>query len=237
MSKILEAMRKVTPEEVDLGVRLASIDRGNLYPLPDAQTTAEFEQLANSLLRMAGGGAGQSVVFASTTSGEGASYVSYNCARMMASLLDRPIAWVDANFESPTAKVSAHELNLRDLLVNPDDLPATKGGSGLVLVGNGRQQLKHLEHLNSGNYSRLVRKFEENFFFTCIDAPPILAGVEVAHLAQPTMGLVLVVESRRCKHEVIRHGLERLRAQGVNVLGTVLNKRIYELPGFVYRRF
>lgn len=237
MSRILEAMRKVSPVDTEIGVRLAAIDRGNLYPLPDAQTTAEFGRLANSLLHIANVKVGQTVVFASTTSGEGASFVSYNCARMMAMMLERPIAWVDANFESPTARLANQELNLRDLLVNPESLPVMGGGAGLALVGNGRRAIKPLEYLNSGHYEQLLRRFEENFYFTCIDAPPILGGVEVGHLAQPTMGLVLVVESRRCKHEVIRHGIERLRAQGVNVLGTVLNKRVYELPNFVYRRF
>lgn len=237
MSRILEAMRKVSPGDVDLSVRLAAVDCGNLYPLPDDQATGEFEQLATSLLHMATGNPGRTIVFASTTSGEGASYVSYNCARMMAMMLDRPIAWVDANFESPTAKLANHELNLRDLLIQPDNLPTMAGGAGLMLVGNGRRQMKQVEFLNSGQYEKLIRKFEENFFFTCIDAPSILGGVEVGHLAQPATGLVLVVESKRCKHEVIRHGLDRLRSQGVNVLGTVLNKRVYELPSFVYRRF
>jgi Mrp family chromosome partitioning ATPase len=236
MSKILEAMRKVSPGEGEIGVRLAAIDRGNLFPVPDAQMATEFERLATSLLHLANGNSGQTVVFASTTSGEGTSYVSYNCARMMATMLDRPIAWVDANFESPTAKLSNHELNLRDLLVQPDSLPVMAGTAGLALIGNGRRLIKPVEFLNSGQYEKLLHKFEENFFFTCIDAPPILGSVEVGHLAQPAMGLVLVVESKRCKHEVIRHGLDRLRSQGVNILGTVLNKRVYELPSFVYRR-
>jgi Mrp family chromosome partitioning ATPase len=237
MSRILDAMRKVSPGDVDIGVRLAAIDRGNLYPVPDERAVGEFERLATTLLHMANGGGGQTVIFASTTSGEGSSYVSYNCARMMATMLERPIAWVDANFNSPTAKLAGQELNLRDLLSDPESLPDMAASSGLVLIGNGRRHLKHVDYLNGGQYERLVRKFEENFFFTCIDAPPILDGVEVGHLAQPALGLVLVVESRRCKHEVVRHGLDRMRSQGVNVLGTVLNKRVFELPEFVYRRF
>jgi Mrp family chromosome partitioning ATPase len=237
MSRILEAMRKAAPGDVDLSVRLASIDRGNLFPLPDAQATREFEQLATSLIHLCESATGQAVVFASTTSGEGASYVSYNCARMMALLLDRPIAWVDGNFESPTVKVQNQELNFRDLLVNPESLPPLANGAGLVVIGNGRRNVKRVDLLNGENYAQLVRRLEQSFYFTIIDGPPILSSVEVGHLAQPTMGVVLVVEGRRCKHEVIRHGLEKLRKQGITVLGTVLNKRVYELPSFVYRRF
>lgn len=237
MSRILEAMRKSSPGVTDAGVRLTAIDGANLFPMPDHRTGSEFGRLVTSLLHMANGNSGQTVVFASTTRGEGASYVSYNCARMMVTMLQRPIAWVDANFNSPTARIAGNDLNFRDLLIDPNSLPNMAGTSGLVLVGNGRRPMKHVDYLTGGQYEKLLARFSENFFFTCIDAPPILDGVEVGHLAQPAVGLVLVVESRRCKHEVIRHGIEQLRSQGVNVLGTVLNKRVFELPEFVYRRF
>ena len=237
MSRILEAMRKSASGDNDLSLRLATIDRGNLFPLPDARSMQEFKQLSTSLIHLCETSNSKSVVFASTTSGEGASYVSYNCARVMTLLLDRPIAWVDGNFNSPTVKIQNQELNFRDLLVDPGKMPHMPAGAGLVVVGNGRRNIKNVELLNRGEYTKLVRRFEENFYFTIIDSPPILESVEISHLAQPTMGVVLVVESRRCKQEVIRHGVEKLRSQGINVLGTVLNKRVYELPTFVYRRF
>lgn len=237
MSRILEAVRKSSSGYADLNVRLATLDRGNLFPLPDAQATEEFKHLATSLIHLNENSGHKVVVFASTTSGEGASYVSYNCARIMTLMLDRPIAWVDGNFTSPTVKTQNQTLNFRDLLLDPGQLPQRQIGAGLVVVGNGSRNVKNVELLNREEYTRLVRKFEENFYFTIIDSPPILESVEIAHLAQPTMGVVLVVESRRCKMEVIRHGLEKLRSQGISVLGTVLNKRVYELPEFVYRRF
>lgn len=237
MSRIMEAMRKSSSGETDISVRLATMDRGNLFPLPDAKAIGEFKHLATSLIHRCEDSGGKVVVFAATTSGEGASYVSYNCARVMTLMLDRPIAWVDGNFATPTAKVQNQALNFRDLLLDPGQLPQLQHGAGLVVVGNGRRTIKNVELLNREDYSRLVRKFEQNFYFTIIDGPPILESVEVAHLAQPTMGVVLVVESRRCKQEVIRHGLEKLRSQGIDVLGVVLNKRVYDLPDFVYRRF
>ena len=49
-------------------------------------------------------------------------------------------------------------------------------------------------------------------------------------------GSVLVVETRRLKYEVVRHGLENLRSQGGQIFGTVLNKRTYQIPGFLYRK-
>ncbi len=237
MSRILDAMRKAAPGDTDLSVRLATLDHGNLFPLPNKSVIQEFKQLATSLIHLRESSPSKVVVFASTTSGEGTSYVSYNCARIMTLLLDRPIAWVDANFSSPTRQSQDQELNFRDLLLDPGKLPHVVNAAGLVVVGNGRRSVKNVELLNREEYVTLLRRFEDSFYFTIIDSPSILDSVEVAHLAQPTMGVVLVVESRRCKQEVIRHGLDKLRSQGINVIGTVLNKRVYELPNFVYRRF
>lgn len=237
MSKILEAMQKsAAARDGDFDRRLKAVDKGNLFPLPDAQLTREFEQLATSLIHMHTGDGGEIVVFASTNPGEGTSFVSYNCARIMTLMLDRQIAWVDGNFAAPSTKLQQSALNLRDLLVDPDSLRPAGEGAELVVVANGSRSVKSMQMLNSENYDRLIRRFQERFYFTFIDGPPVLGSVEVAPMAQKAMGLVLVVESQRLKHEVIQHGIEKLRSQGVNVLGTVLNKRVFQLPEFLYRR-
>lgn len=237
MSRILDAMQKSAGGRGDdLSQLLKTIDRGNLFPLPDETLAREFEQLATSLIHLHQGESGQVVVFASTNAGEGTSFVSYNCARIMTLLLDRKIAWVDGNFTTPTAKLKSNALNLKDLLADPDSLPRMDEGAELVIIGNGNRAVKSMDMLHGESYDRLIKRFQENFYFTIIDAPPVLGSLEVAHLAQKTMGLVLVVESQKLKREVIRHGLQKLRSQGVNVLGTTLNKRSFQLPDFLYRR-
>lgn len=64
----------------------------------------------------------------------------------------------------------------------------------------------------------------------------MLESVESAWLGRSCDGLVLVVEARRLKAEIVGHGLRTLREQNVNVLGTVLNKRRFDLPKVVYER-
>ena len=80
MSKILDAMRKASRggSPGDYRYQLETIEGGNLYPVPDKRQLAEFEKIANILIAMHEGTVGKVVTFASTTSGEGASYVSYN---------------------------------------------------------------------------------------------------------------------------------------------------------------
>lgn len=234
MSKILEAMRKDGAADGDLGFRLATLDGAALFPTPPAAQMVEFEQLANALISRHDGTTGQVVTFASTVSGEGSSFVSYNVARHVSYLLDRKVAWVDANFRSPRA--SRPGISFRGLLQSPNSFPELKMAGNLVVVPNGDESIKQTDLLTSENYVMLLEHFQRNFFFTIIDAPPILDAGEVAYLAGPTLGLVVVIEGRRLKHEVIRHGLAKLSAQKVRILGTVLNKRTFDIPSFLYRR-
>lgn len=237
MSKILEAMRKSTVEErPDYAFQLATIDGASLYPTPSAKQKAEFELLANSLLSRSDGTSGQVVVFASTVSGEGASYVSYGVARHLSFMLDRRVAWIDANFRSPQAKLPPDELSFRALLQNPALFSGLRAPGNLVLVSNGDIPIKTTDLLSSDNYGVLLDHFQRSFQFTIIDAPPILESVDTAHLAAPTSGLILVVEAKRLKHEVIKHGLEGLAAQKVRIIGSVLNRRTFDIPGFIYKR-
>ena len=236
MSKILAAMQKSGVSSQDFNQRLQTIDRGNLFPLPEADQAREFEMLAKSLINLHDGDGGKVVVFASTYGGEGSSFVSYNCAKYMTLLLNKKIAWVDGNFRKPHRKLNTLSLNFRDLLADPDKLAVDGDETEFVVIGNGSRDVKTMDLVSGPAYARTIEKFQENFYFSIIDAAPIMESVEVAHLAQRAMGLVLVVQSQKLKYEVIQHGLDRMRSHNVNVLGTVLNKRTFQLPEFLYKR-
>jgi Mrp family chromosome partitioning ATPase len=78
----------------------------------------------------------------------------------------------------------------------------------------------------------LRRQYE----FVIVDCPPILAAVEAAWLGMGADGMVVIVEARRLKAQVINHALQSLRDHKVHVLGTVLNKRRFDLPKVIYDR-
>jgi Mrp family chromosome partitioning ATPase len=237
MSKILQAMRKVAPKSKgDFSYQLETYDGVRLFPPPSPQHLAEFEQLANALIGFHDGTSGQVITFASSTKGEGNSFVSYNVARHLSFMLDRKVAWIDANFRSPQDKILSVNVSFRNLLQEPESFARVRMGGNLVLIPNGDTKIKPTDLLNSQNYLALLEQFRRNFYFTILDSPPILDSVDVAHLAGPTMGLVIVVEARRLKHEVIQHGLANVRSQNVNVLGTVLNKRAFAIPSFLYKK-
>jgi Mrp family chromosome partitioning ATPase len=236
MSKILKAMRKAPGAVADFGARLQSVDTVRLFPLPHPAQMPEFAQLVNSLIGLHDGRGGLVIVFSSASRGEGTSYVSYNVARQLTVMLDRKIAWVDANFESPQTRLEHETLNFRNLLLAPELWREFPVSDSLTLVPNGSQAIKPTDLLRSVNYVRLLESFANTFSFTVIDAPPFLESVDVGHLAARATGLVVVIESRGLKHEVIRHGLEQVKSLDVDVLGAVLNRRVFDIPRAIYKR-
>ena len=46
----------------------------------------------------------------------------------------------------------------------------------------------------------------------------------------------MVVQAGRTKRPVLSRSVDLLRKAGARVLGTVLNRRRLEIPGFIYRR-
>jgi len=68
-----------------------------------------------------------------------------------------------------------------------------------------------------------------------IDGPPALEVAEAAVLAAQSDGVVVVVEAGRTKRPVLTKSVDLLRKAGARVLGTVLNRRRLEIPGFIYR--
>jgi len=235
MSKILQAMKVSGSTTEDISLKLETIDNVGLFPIPGAGQMEEFGKLAASLLSYRTHTDGLVITFACTSKGEGNSFVSYNVARHLAFIMDRPVCWVDANFSSPQKKLAGMEIGFRELLQDPTSLDDIKSPGNLVLVPNGSSRVKTADLLTSGSYNTLLEGLRKRFFFTVVDAPPVLESVDVGLVAEPTDGLVLVVESRRLKYEVVQHGLELLREKNVNVLGSVLNRRVFDLPSALYK--
>ena len=69
-----------------------------------------------------------------------------------------------------------------------------------------------------------------------LDGPPVVESADAVALAGQVDGVVVVLHAGRAKRPVVSRAVEMLRKSGGRVLGTVLNRRVHEIPGFIYRR-
>ena len=237
MSKIYEAYRKRVGDAPDLSLEIGRAGTVALYPMPDATQQGEFNQLANRLLSLKRDDRGAVLAFASTASGEGASFVSYNTALMLATVYHQKVCWIDANFQSPQKQLlHVDGPSLATLLQNPDKLADLRPAGNPLLVPGGINMTAARGLFADQKCHDLMRALSGRFDFTVIDLPPVLSTTDTALMAAATDGLTLVIEQRFLKREIITHGMEDLRAKSVRVLGAVINKRSYDLPKVIYDR-
>jgi Mrp family chromosome partitioning ATPase len=83
---------------------------------------------------------------------------------------------------------------------------------------------------------QLLESAQAGFDWIIVDGPPVLESPDSAALAVAVDGVVMVVQAGRTKRPVLTRSVDLLRKAGARVLGTVLNRRRLEIPGFIYRR-
>jgi Mrp family chromosome partitioning ATPase len=235
MSDILQAVSQ-RPRASALKVDVVALDDAKLFPAPSDDQQAEFAKLANRLLEMRSE-RGCVLAFASSVRGEGASFVSYNIARLLALGLGRRTLWIDGNFLSPHPKLTTSEgETFADYLADPARVAARQPAGRLSVLAGGEALNGLKAELASATCGQVLDALRQQYDFVILDCPPILAAVETTWLTAGADGTVVIVEARRLKAQVINHALQALRDQKVHLLGTVLNKRRFDLPKVIYDR-
>lgn len=239
MSKIFDAYRmkvadSTTHDPVREVARTGSVD---LYPAPSLRQQKDFAELAQRTLGLKGAQRGAVIAVGSSTSGEGASFVSYSLARTLAEVYAQKVLWIDANFLSPQTELGGPDhLDLVTLLQEPERAAAlvVQGNPALITVGTDLNEARRL--VAGGGFGQVLEKLAARFGFVIVDLPPVLDSADSALMAAAGDGMLLVIEQKYLKWEILDHGLDLLRSKGVNVLGSVINRREFALPKLIYDR-
>lgn len=237
MSKIFDAYRKQAGAKPDLAVEIGRATSLHIFPVPKGPQRDEFDKLANRMLDLEAGPRGVAVSFASSEEREGASFVSFNVARILAEVYGRKVVWIDANFMSPQQSLNTIDrVTLSQLLSSPRLLAdiATTENPYLIPAGDDLKAKRGL--FASSAYEDLIRSLTDLYDFVLIDLPPVLRSNDTALMSAKSRGLLLVVEQEHLKWEVIKSGVEVLEDKGVDVLGAVINRRRFALPKIIYDR-
>jgi Mrp family chromosome partitioning ATPase len=237
VSKIFDAYRKKVGTMSDLSLEVGNAGSISLYPFPKGAQQDDFNKLANRLLGLRREDRGTILSFSSSASGEGASFVSYNTALFLASVYHQKVVWVDGNFLSPQNRLlGVEDHTFSSLLQDPGSVDDLISVDNPLLIAGGRGLQKARGLLADRKYRQLLDGLTRRFDFVILDLPPVLASTDTALMASASDGFLLVIEQKFLKVEVIEHGIQGLRDKGVRLLGTVINRRTYDLPKVIYDR-
>jgi capsular exopolysaccharide synthesis family protein len=173
--------------------------------------------------------------------GEGVSSIAANLAATLARDGGGRVLLVDANVGSPSIHrifKSEASLGLADTLAHSENAENVVVASpveslDIVPAGNGNGNLA--QTFSGDGFSKLVGSLKRGYRFVVIDMPALDETSSAFRLASLCDGIVLVVEAERLRWEVAHRAAEQLAETKANILGVVLNKRRFPIPGWLYR--
>ncbi len=192
--------------------------------------TAEYKMLRTQVLRRMRANGWTTLAVTSCAPGEGKTLTAINLAYSMAKEVDQTVLLVDFDLRRPSvAKYFGVQppKGVMDYLVNDtplDEILFNPGVERLVVLPNTVQLHNSSEMLSSPVMKRLVQELKTRYQsrYVLFDMPPVLAADDVLAFAPYVDGILLVVEEGKTKKAELQRTMEIL--EGINIVGTVLNK-------------
>lgn len=252
MSRIFELLQQVGRDSI-LDVAAAEPQHSPIGPFVcDQATTASLPQIAEQsreqvaklvqqLFHSPDGG--RVVVVAGIDPGNGGTWVSLQCARVLAEQTSGAVCLIDGNLRNPALHdhfgISNHH-GFTDLI--------RKGGSfgeyvhritgNLWLLSCGFKEGEDGPGvlLNRPVLRARMQELRTAFQYVVVDAPSPTLGGDCAVLGQVADGVLLVIAEQDTRKESARNAVAELNRANVRVLGAVLNKRTFPIPQRIYDR-
>ena len=210
---------------------------------PVKQGQEEISNLVQQLFLSAGADAPRSVVFTSTESGSGCTWVCGNTAELFAGRIAGTVCVVDANLRRP--QMAQHfgvenASGLSEALLEMDPIRAYARSLSLpnlfvITAGNAVEGAQPL--LTSDRMRLRIAELRSEFDFLLIDAAAMNLANEAIGLGCMSDGVVMVLKANTSRKQGARQAIQELQGGKAKVLGAVLNQRKFPIPQALYKLF
>jgi len=177
------------------------------------------------------------IAVTSCYSGEGVSTVASNLAVTLSH--HGSVLLVDANLDNPSLhRIFKMDLTpgLAETLESGTDA-VTRAGHNMDILAAGQMNGSLPRMVESPDrLSDVLNEYREKYRFVVFDAPAVTESSAGVRLSSLVDGVILVVEAERTRSETVLRVKEQLAQVKANVLGVVLNKRRFPIPGILYRK-
>ena len=202
----------------------------------------ELGMLKNSLESATGAAGKRSLLFASSSAGEGTTTIVSSFARLLSIQTGENVLLVEMNARKPSFhwKLGLNsQFGVTHFLDGRQPLeaivqPVPNGSFDVVHVGES-DPVKIQINLDR-TFPLLLQTALQRYDTVLVDAPPVIGSPEVPPMASAVDGVVIVVRAGKTKREIVQRSLEMVGQFEGQVLGLVLNRKKYYIPDFIYRR-
>jgi protein-tyrosine kinase len=242
-------LRVVDPEPEPQDETVPIVRRPTVTPMPRLRTdvfrrpiAAAYERIIQRLFSYRSASGESAILVCSAVPGEGASTVARSTATALAQHRNERVLLIDANLRTP----SQHQVfgldvseGLGDILLGTTTVASAVQEEvvpGLSLLTSGCAMESPAQLLTVSSFQSAILAVLSLYDWVIIDGPPVTSYPDVASIAAAVSGAILVIEAESTRQEVVEEAKRVLDVSGVDLLGAVLNRRRYHIPGFIYRR-
>ena len=199
----------------------------------------EIDSIAGTIKMHLGERQKGAVLFTSSVSGEGTTTICSNVALALTKICPGNILLLDGNVRHP----EIHTLfdldplpGLTDILsgkINWEDAVRISDLENFFILPFGEPLSAPLSLLGSEEMEQLLNDLKKEFDFILLDLPPVLESDEAVLIAPWMEALVLVIQARATRKEIVMRATERvIRHKGF--LGAVFNQKKSFVPRTPY---
>lgn len=184
------------------------------------------------------------ILFTSAVAGEGKTTIAASLARILALGESEKILLVDCSVRHPELHELfgiANDRGIVDFLAGRAQLKeivrsVDRGILDLVTAGKA-ESFDVTQPLFSSERLRIfLAESAAAYDYVLIDSSAILEAPETPIIASQVDGVVMVVHAARTRREVIKRAMLMVSKLDGRFIGTVLNRKKYYIPEFIYRR-
>lgn len=201
-----------------------------------------FRVLKNSLSRIKATSGHKMFMFTGPSKEMGVSTVVFNLGMVLAwELPDARTVLVDADLENPTSLTPfghAEGPGLTDYLSDGLRLSQVLCASFLPnfhLVSLGRSARQMKSPFDSPRIDEFLDELRSYYDFVVIDSAPALSSTHSRIMSAKVDGVVMVAAANQARWQVVNELKQELNRNDANVCGSVLTKRKFVIPKFLYR--
>lgn len=253
MSKIFDALRKAERERGHTGGRTRrrkAVEQGAGLR-EDAHVQSMEGSFHRSLLSLRNAIDSEMkqhdsriIMFTSALGGEGKTTIVAYLARVLASGGVERVLLVDCSVVRPRLHryfEQENETGIVDFLGGAAEIgavvkPIVGGVLDLVTVGTPQRDDVTQPLFNSERMEHFCRQAAEQYDYVIVDTSAILEAPETAIIGSHMDGIVLVIQAGKTKREVLKRAMVMVEKLDGKFIGSVLNKKKYYIPEFIYRR-
>jgi Mrp family chromosome partitioning ATPase len=208
----------------------------------ESSQLAELAKLVQRLFLLPGGESHRTVVFTSSDSGNGCSWICARVGELLASQITGPVCLVDANMQSPTLHEQFGVTNQQGLSEALRQNGSIRGyvsqlsRRNLALVSSGADIKDAQSLVNTDRMRMRLNELRSEFEYVLIDCSSMNVNNQAIALGSVSDGVVLVLKANSTRKESARGAVQELRNANVKVLGAVLNQRTFPIPDAIYKK-